>query len=221
MNYGLDIKDEELHIQGIYGTYIAQDNNNSGFLVSVDFDTYVNEVDSDGEEYLVETGQEWFVPVSSLAELNSFIQHCENERLWNYMKGPIFRMKPDADAGVLYIKGLQKNFALGADEKGIYLDELPATKAHAYVDSIFNAMQMLTRTDKWWMRPSADSLDMLNNFKCLAVVTSGGNLQLSYKTKKITIGQKDDNTYWVHVSEGENKDIYYKDTWKEILALIN
>lgn len=118
MSYKLDIKDNSLCIQGLYGTYEAMDNGSGGFTISVIQDTCVNEIDAEGEEYLVESGQEWSVPVINLTELNGFVKKCEEEKLWNYMCGPVFRIKPDAENGVLYIKGQSKNFVIG-DRKSV------------------------------------------------------------------------------------------------------
>ena len=84
MSYKLDIKDDALRICGLFGTYEAADDGSGGFLVSVQQDSCVNEIDADGEEYLVDFGQEWSVLVKNLSELNGFIKRCEEERLWNY-----------------------------------------------------------------------------------------------------------------------------------------
>ena len=59
MSYRLDIKENSLAIQGLYGTYEAVDSGNGGFTIFVIQDTCVNELDAEGEEYLVESGQEW------------------------------------------------------------------------------------------------------------------------------------------------------------------
>ena len=56
MSYRLDIKDNSLCIQGLYGAYEAIDDGKGGFIVSVIQDTCVNELDAEGEEYLVESG---------------------------------------------------------------------------------------------------------------------------------------------------------------------
>ena len=54
MSYRLDIKENSLSIQGLYGTYEAVDSGNGGFTIFVIQDTCVNELDAEGEEYLVE-----------------------------------------------------------------------------------------------------------------------------------------------------------------------
>ena len=76
MSYRLDIKENSLSIQGLYGTYEAADSGNGSFTIFVIQDTCVNELDAEGEEYLVESGQEWSVPVANLSELNLFIKKC-------------------------------------------------------------------------------------------------------------------------------------------------
>ena len=77
MSYRLDIKDNSLCIQGLYGAYEAIDDGKGGFIVSVIQDTCVNELDAEGEEYLVESGQEWSVPAENLTELNAFIKNVK------------------------------------------------------------------------------------------------------------------------------------------------
>ena len=137
MSYRLDIKENSLSIQGLYGTYEAADSGNGSFTIFVIQDTCVNELDAEGEEYLVESGQEWSVPVANLSELNLFIKKCEEEKLWNYMCGPVFRIKPDIENGLLYIKGQSKNFVIGEGEKGLYVDEVQQGKAaHNYVKDL-------------------------------------------------------------------------------------
>ena len=46
MSYRLDIKDNSLCIQGLYGAYEAIDDGKGGFIVSVIQDTCVNELDA-------------------------------------------------------------------------------------------------------------------------------------------------------------------------------
>lgn len=220
MSYRLDIKDNSLCIQGLYGAYEAIDDGKGGFMVSVIQDTCVNELDAEGEEYLVESGQEWSVPVENLTELNAFIKKCEDEKLWNYMCGPVFRMKPDIEKGILYIRGQSKSFVIGEDEKGIYIDEAQSGKNHKYEKDLLAITQKMTNEDKWWMRPADETMDIARNIRCAALITSGGNLRLEYRNKSILIVQKDDGTFSVNVVEGMEKHILYKDNWKDVLSTL-
>ena len=52
------------------------------------------------------------------------------------------------------------------------------------------------------------------------MVTSGGNLQIEYRNKSLLIGQKDDGTYWFNMIGGQEKHIFYKDSFKEVIALL-
>ena len=136
MSYKLDIQDDLMSIQGLYGTYEASNNEKGGFMISVVLGSYVYELDAEGEDYIVENGQEWAVPAKNLTELNEFIRMCEDEKLWNYMSGPVFRMKPDTENGILYIKGQTKNFVIGEHEKKLYVDEVQSSKTHHYVEDL-------------------------------------------------------------------------------------
>ena len=220
MSYRLDIKDNSLCIQGLYGAYEAIDDGKGGFIVSVILDTCVNELDAEGEEYLVESGQEWSVPAENLTELNAFIKKCEDEKLWNYMCGPVFRMKPDTEKGILYIRGQSKSFVIGEDEKGLYIDEAQAGKNHKHEKDLLAITQKMTREDKWWTRPADETMDIARNMRCAALITSGGNLRLEYRNKSILIVQKDDGTFSVNVVEGMEKHILYKDNWKDVLSAL-
>ena len=221
MSYRLDIKENSLSIQGLYGTYEAADSGNGSFTIFVIQDTCVNELDAEGEEYLVESGQEWSVPVANLSELNLFIKKCEEEKLWNYMCGPVFRIKPDIENGLLYIKGQSKNFVIGEGEKGLYVDEVQQGKAaHNYVKDLVTATRKLTVEDKWWTRAADETVDIVRNMRCAAMVTSGGNLRLEYRNKSILVIQKDDGSFSVNVSEGLEKHILYKEQWKDVLAVL-
>ena len=219
MSYRLEFQNNTLCIQGLYGAYEAADRGEGGFLVSVSLDTCVNEMDSEGEEYLVETGQEWSVPVANLTELNSFIRKCEDEKLWNYICGPVFRMKPDIEKGILYVKGQDENFFIGADEKGLYLDHGQIAKVHEYMD-LTTITKRMTMEDKWWSRPAVETLDIARNMRCAAMITSGGNLKLEYRNKSVLIGQKENGSFWVNVVNGMERHILYKDTWKEVLEAL-
>ena len=205
MSYRLDIKDNSLCIQGLYGAYEAIDDGKGGFIVSVIQDTCVNELDAEGEEYLVESGQEWSVPAENLTELNAFIKKCEDEKLWNYMCGPVFRMKPDTEKGILYIRGQSKSFVIGEDK---------------HEKDLLAITQKMTREDKWWMRPADETMDIARNMRCAALITSGGNLRLEYRNKSILIVQKDDGTFSVNVVEGMEKHVLYKDNWKNVLSAL-
>ena len=123
---------------------ILADDGSGGFLVSVQQDSCVNEIDADGEEYLVDFGQEWSVPVKNLSELNGFIKRCEEERLWNYLPGPVFRMKPDIETGILYVRGQSRNFVIGEGDKGLYVDESANTKNHNYKDDLLGITRYMT-----------------------------------------------------------------------------
>lgn len=220
MSYKLDIKDDALRICGLFGTYEAADDGSGGFLVSVQQDSCVNEIDADGEEYLVDFGQEWSVSVKNLSELNGFIKRCEEERLWNYLSGPVFRMKPDMENGILYIRGQNRNFVIGEGDKGLYVDESANTKSHNYKDDLLGITRYMTAEDKWWQRPAEETVDIARNMRCAAMVTSGGNLQLEYRNKSLCIGQKEDGSFWVNVSGDQEKHIFFKDNWKEVIALL-
>lgn len=217
MGYRLEITDNALCIQGLYGSYEASDNGN-GFLVSVILDTCTNELDAEGEEYLVESGQEWAIVVDGLTELNAFIKKCENERMWNYMCGPTFRMKMDTERGILYLKGQTKNFFIGEDGGRLYVDTTQGAGQHREMATLLEAARTMAREDKWWMRPADESLDLMRNMRCAACVTDGGNLRLEYRNKSALIGQKDDGSYWMNVVNGQEKHILYKESWKDVLA---
>lgn len=221
MSYRLDINDDSLRIYGLYGTYEAVMSEDKKMIVSISFDTCVNELDGDGEEYLVETGQEWNIPVDNFAELDEFIKSCERERLWNYMHGPVFKIKPDMESGLLYLKGHSCNFVIGEDNNSLYIDESPiVAKGHYYVKELSMATKRITQSDKWWMRDVNETMDMVRNMRCTASITSGGNLQIDYKSKRMIVGQKSDKSYWVNVIDGNDKHIYYKNSWKEVIALL-
>lgn len=220
MSYKLDIQDDLMSIQGLYGTYEASNNEKGGFMISVVLGSYVYELDAEGEDYIVENGQEWAVPAKNLTELNEFIRMCEDEKLWNYMSGPVFRMKPDTENGILYIKGQTKNFVIGEHEKKLYVDEVQSSKTHYYVEDLFDAAKKMTTEDKWWSRKGEETVDIVRNMRCAIMVTSGGNLQIEYRNKSLLIGQKDDGTYWVNMIGGQEKHIFYKDSFKEVIALL-
>ena len=188
MSYRLDIKDNSLCIQGLYGAYEAIDDGKGGFIVSVIQDTCVNELDA--------------------------------EKLWNYMCGPVFRMKPDTEKGILYIRGQSKSFVIGEDEKVLYIDEAQSGKNHKHEKDLLAITQKMTREDKWWMRPADETMDIARNMRCAALITSGGNLRLEYRNKSILIVQKDDGTFSVNVVEGMEKHILYKDNWKNVLSAL-
>lgn len=221
MSYKLEINDNALCIQGLYGTYEAVGDENGGFIVSVMQDTCVNELDSDGEEYLVESGQEWAVPMKNLSELNRFIKKCEEEKMWNYMSGPVFRMKPDIEKGLLYIKGQSRNFIIGEYNGQLYVDETQNANTHSCVSELTDITKTLTKSDSWWNRTSDETMELLKNIRCAAVVTSGGNLRLVYRNKNMQIGQKENGSFWVNMMEGQEKHILYKDTWKEVVSLLS
>lgn len=216
MSYRLDITENTLCIQSLYGTYEVSDNG-EGFLISVVQGTCTNELDSEGEEYLVESGQEWNVPVKNLTDLNVFIKKCESERLWNYICGPVFRMKAEKD-GLLYLKGYTQNFIIGEDGKGLYIDD--SQKNHIYIKDLMSISRKLIMEDKWWMRPAEESLDMIRNIRCAATITSGGNLKLEYKNKSLLIGQKEDGSFWVNMTEGLERHILYKEKWNDVIELL-
>lgn len=219
MGYRLEITDNALCIQGLYGNYEASDNGN-GFLVSVMLDTCINELDAEGEEYLVETGQEWTVPVDGLTELNQFIKKCEAERLWNYTCGPTFQIKIDTERGLLYLKGQTKNFFLGEEGGQLYLDAAQAQAQHRYVEKLLDALRSITMEDKWWMRPAEETMDLMRNMRCAARITDGGNLQLEYRNKSALVGQKDDGSFWMNIKNGQEKHILYKEHWKDVLLAL-
>lgn len=219
MSYKLDIHDNAMRIQGLYGKYEASDNGNGGFEVSVLNDASINEVDADGDEYSISYGQEWNIPVNSLAELNGFIQKCEEERLWNYLPGPVCKMRPDIENGILYIKGCIRNFIIGEDEKGIYVDSTQNQKTHDYVDDIFDAALKIVKEDKWWNRDADAVMELVKDMRCTVMITSGGNLKLGYRNKIFIIGQKDDGSFWVNVTDDQEKHVYYKENFKDVMSL--
>lgn len=220
MSYQLEIKDDALYINGVFGKYEAEDSGKGEFVVSVVTDVCINELDSEGEEYLVDAGQAWNIPVKNLAELNGFITKCEEERLWNYILGPIFRIKPDLDNGILYIKGHTKNFAIGETEKGFYVDELQSSKSHHIVEDLMDGTHVITTNDKWWERPVEETMEIMNDLHCYAKVTDGGNLKVELKNKSFVIGNKDNGGFWVNITGGQERHVYYKDNWKDVVALL-
>ena len=220
MGYRLEIQENALLIQGLYGKYEAKDVGEGRFLVKVDQEAYVNEIDDAGEEYLVDMGQAWEIPTNGLSELNEFVGQCESERLWNFKSGPVFRMKPDVENGVLYIRGYNKNFIVGQlPSKKMYVDETQNVKTHNEAGMLRDVVEKMVKEDKWWKRPAEETLDMLLNTKCTVRVTSGGSLQAEYKNKVLFIGQKDDETFWISVQNGNDKHLFYRDSWKEVMAL--
>lgn len=216
MSYRVDIFDNNMCIYGLYGTYSLSENPLS---VSVTFDTCVNEIDEDGEEYLVETGQAWSVPLKDFTELENFIKTCEKERLWNYIHGPVFKIKPDVENGILYARGLSTTFAIGQEDNKLYIDS-GTDKKHDYTDGLSGVIKKLTVCDKWWQRDAEETLDMVRNGRCTAIVTSGGNLRLEYKNKKMLVGQKSDGTFWVNIVEDNDKHVYYKNNWADVVKLL-
>lgn len=220
MSYKLEINDNALYIQGLYGTYEAIGGEKGGFIVSVVQDTCVNELDEDGGEFLVESGQEWSVPMKNLIELNSFIKKCEEERLWNYINGPVFRMKPDTEKGIVYVKGQNKNFIIGEYNGQLYIDETQNNKSHNCVSELTDITRTMTTTDAWWNRPADETMEILKNIRCAIAVTAGGNLRFEYRNKSMQVGQKGDGTFWVNIADGQEKHILYKDAWKDVVALL-
>lgn len=220
MQYKLNITEDSLHIQGLYGTYNAEDLGKDGFMLSVIRDVCVNEMDEEGEEYLVEAGQEWQIPVSNLSEMNAFIKKSEEERLWNYLSGPVFKIKPDFEAGTLYVKGNSKSFLIGNDEKGLYIDDAMSLKTHKYIKSFSEMIKKMVYEDRWWDRAAEDTMDILKNSRCAASITSGGNLVLEYRNKKILVGQKTDGGFWINTAMDDEKHIFYKKSWKEVIVLL-
>ena len=73
------------------------------------------------------------------------------------MSGPVFRMKPDTENGILYIKGQTKNFVIGEHEKKLYVDEVQSSKTHHYVEDLFDAAKKMTTEDKWWSRKGEET----------------------------------------------------------------
>ena len=220
-SYKLEINDNAMLIHGLYGTYEAMGDANGSFVVSVIQDTCVNELDADGEEYLVESGQDWAVPVSNLAELNSFIKKCEEEKLWNYMSGPVFRMKPDAEKGIIYVKGQTRNFIIGEHNGQLYIDESQNVKTHNCVQELTDITKTMTKMDSWWSRPSDETMEILKNIRCAVSVTAGGNLRFEYRGKSMQVGQKGDGSFWVNIADGQEKHILYKEAWKDVVELLN
>lgn len=220
MSYQLDIQDNTLCIKGLFGVYEAEDNGDGSFIVSVIQKSCVNELDSEGEEYFVESGQEWNIIAENLTELNSFITSCETEKMWNYMCGPVFKVKPDIANGLLYLKGQTKNFVIGECQDGLYVDELQASKNHNYVDEFIGLTRELTKQDKWWKRAAEETLDIIRNVKSTAMITSGGNMKIEYKNKSFVIGQKDNGDFWINVIDNQERHIYYKSSWPEVLSLL-
>lgn len=85
---------------------------------------------------------------------------------------------------------------------------------------MFDAAKKMTTEDKWWSRKGEETVDIVRNMRCAIMVTSGGNLQIEYRNKSLLIGQKDDGTYWVNMIGGQEKHIFYKDSFKEVIALL-
>lgn len=218
MSYQLEIKDDALCIHGMFGIYEAEGGGTDGFNVSVVSDMCVNELDADGGEYLVDAGQEWEIPVKNLAELNSFIKTCEDERLWNFILGPVFKIKVDAEKNLLYMKGHTANFVIGECNSGLYVDDINA-KSHSIVAEFSEGMRKLTINDKWWTRPVMETMDIIRGLKCYACVTSGGNLKVEIKDKSFVIGQKEEGGFWVNVTADQERNVYYKESWKEVVEI--
>lgn len=217
--YQMEIKENALFIQGLFGKYEIKDIK-GGFDVSVVRNECASELDENGEEYLIDAGQEWGVTVHNLVELGNFLDQCEMERLWNYIPGPVFRMKPDFENGTLFLKGVAKSFIIGADAKGLYADDAQGTKSHRYVKDIFSAMHMIAKEDPWWSRPATETLELLRTSRSYASVTDGGRLKIIFKDRTCRIGQKTDGPLWASVSTGQERHLYYRDSWKEILGLL-
>lgn len=104
--------------------------------------------------------------------------------------------------------------------KKLYVDEVQSSKTHHYVEDLFDAAKKMTTEDKWWSRKGEETVDIVRNMRCAIMVTSGGNLQIEYRNKSLLIGQKDDGTYWVNMIGGQEKHIFYKDSFKEVIALL-
>lgn len=217
--YQMEIKENTLYIRGLFGKYEAKISEH-GFDVSVIRDECASELDENGEEYLIDAGQEWSTSVDSLLDLDSFMKRCEEERLWNYMPGPVFRMKADLENKTLYLRGVTKSFLIGTDNKGLYIDDPQLTKTHKYIKAFPEVTKILTKEDKWWLRQASETMEIIRSSKSYASVTDGGRLQLVYKDKSYRIGQKDDGSFWVNVSADQERHIYFKDNWKDVLALL-
>lgn len=223
MGYNLEIEDDALRIYGLYGTYKAQDNRDGSFDVSVCMDVYVNEIDSNGEEYCVDAGQEWTVNVNNLSELNIFISRCEQERLWNYILGPIYNARFDSEKGLLYLKGNYKKFVIGQDEKGLFIDEIQEPKSHNYdySNSLSSTIKTLLKKEHWWDCQAEENLKRIKGSEPSANITDAGNLKIKNKENIYYIGQKENGCFWVNVIGGNERHIYYKNTFKEIIQLIS
>lgn len=222
MGYILEIEEDALCICGLYGTYKAKDNRDGSFNVSVYRDVYVNEIDSNGEEYCVDAGQEWSVHVKDLGELHSFISKCERERLWNYIPGPTYKVRFDADKGFVYLKGSCKKFIVSEDERGLYVDEIQTSKAHNhdYADNLLEVTQMLLKKEKWWDCQVEENLKIIKGTEPSANITDAGNLKIENNEKTYYIGQKENGSFWVNMVGGNERHICYKDSLAEAIKLI-
>lgn len=220
MSYKLDIHDNGLFIQGLFGQYLAEDYGNGYFSVSVERDECVNELDPDGEEYLIEAGHEWTIPVKSLTELNSLIKKCEDERLWNYMLGPVFKIKIDYENSLIYLRGHTVNFIIGECEKGLYVDDMQNSKTHCIMENLLDGMKSIMSKNKWWDRSVSESIDIVRNSNYYARITDGGNLKIEIKDKNYVIGQKEDGEFWINVSADQERHVYYKSSLKEVINIL-
>lgn len=219
MSYKLDIKDNTMLITGQFGTYEAIDDEHGGFTVSIVQDSYVAEMDSEGNEYFVNSGQEWIVPICGLSELNNFIQKCESERLWNFTIGPVFRVKIDKENNLMYIKGYEKSFVIGTDENGMYMDENFNSKKHNYIHRFSDISSTLIVSDKWWMRDVKETIEILHTSRVLAKVTDGGYFNIKCKDKDFVVGQKEDGQLWISICSCNEKSLCVKNDWRAVLEL--
>lgn len=217
----VDINDEKMIITGKYGEYEIGEFPDGGFLVSVLFHSFVTEIDETGDTYLLEKGNEWKVHATGLSEINSFITTCEEAKLWNVLKGIVYRVKIDDAKGILYIRGAKRNYIIGEESGKIFMDETLNQKPHCYVSGLQEISREIIQHDKWWKRNPDEIIDILENPGSLVEIMDSGHFRFRLKNIYATIGQKEDGSFWTVIGGENEKHAYRRDSLKEIFKIVN
>lgn len=214
------LPDGSMELIGQYGKYRISDAQ-GGFEVAPLFDTYVEEFDGSDESFLIEQGKTWFSPFGTISEMNAFLKRCEDEKLWNIMPGPMFRFKINDDSNAVFLKGESLVVVISKTDTG-FKASYPETKQVREIDGDISSLcAFLVSADRWWDRPGDEAAAMSSSMKGVLKLTSGGNMRFDSKDRTDILGQKEDGTFWVCDISGDERHIYFVDTFADALKVIS
>lgn len=216
----LNIEGNKMIVAGHYGEYEISESSNGGFLASVLFRSFVNETDETGDTYLVEKGEAWKVKVDGLSGINTFIMTCEDAKLWNIIKGIAYRIKLDDAKGILYIRGVSRNYIIGEESGRLFMDETTTQKPHRFISGLSEAVTEIIQCDKWWARNPEETIEITESQGSSVEITDSGHLRFRMRSSSAVVGQKEDGSYWIVIEGSTEKHSYHRDTLKEVFKVI-